>query len=160
MKSLTIFYSRTGTTKIISEEIKNKLGRDAKIEEIIDTVDRSGIKGFLMSGRDAMKRNLTVLKKGEFNSDDFDLVIIGTPIWGWNISVPVRTYITENKEKFRKVAFFCTMGGSGDQKAFLEMEKIIGKKPVSTLALRTEEVVKNKFSQKLEEFILEISSET
>ena len=38
--------------------------------------------------------------------------------------------LTEQKEKFlpeadKKVAFFCTMGGSGDKNAFSEMEKIL-----------------------------------
>lgn len=156
MKILVVFYSRTGTTRKVGEAIAEKLGAEISAEEIKDTVDRSGIKGYLISGRDAMKRRLTKLEPASFNPAEYDLVIIGTPIWGWNMSVPVRTYITENKDKFKSVAFFCTMGGSGDGKAFSEMAKIIGKKPVATLALRTSEVVKNNFSEKLEKFIEKI----
>ena len=60
--------------------------------------------------------------------------------------------MTENKDKLKNVAFFCTMGGSGDKKAFLEMEKIIGKNPKAVLALKTVEVVKNNFLEKVEKF--------
>lgn len=137
-------------------EISNKLG--AEIEEIRDTVNRSGVKGYLVSGRDAMKKRLTTLELTTKNPADFDLVIIGTPIWGWNMSVPVRTYITEKKGDFKKVAFFCTMGGTGDDKAFAEMEQIIGQKPVATLALLTRDVAKNDFAEKLEKFTAALSA--
>ena len=151
MKTLVVYYSRTGTTKKLALEIASKL--NAETEEIKDTVDRSGMKGYLFAGRDAMQKNLTILQPTVNNPADFDLVIIGTPIWGWNMSAPVRTYVTEKKNNFKNVAFFCTMGGSGDSKAFAEMEEIIDKKPLSTLTLFTRDVVKNNFTEKLEKFI-------
>jgi flavodoxin len=154
MKILIAYYSRTGTTKKIAETLAEKLGAD--VEEIRDTVDRRGIRGYLTSGRDAMKKNLTKLEVLKFSPKEYDLVIVGTPIWGWNMSVPIRTYLTENKDQFPKVAFFCTMGGSGDEKAFLEMEKITDRKPLATLGLKTVEVVKSNFYEKLEKFVGEL----
>jgi flavodoxin len=154
MKTLVAFYSRTGTTKKIGEAIAEKIGAD--VEEIKDTVDRSGAMGYIRSGRDAMKKKLTKLEPLKFAPNDYDFIIIGTPIWGWNMSAPVRTYITEQKEKLKKVAFFCTMGGSGDKNAFSEMEKISGEKPVGTFAAKTKDVAVNNYSEKLEEFILKI----
>jgi len=151
MKSLVVFYSRTGTTKKVAEAIAEKIG--AEIEEIKDTVDRTGAKGYLISGRDAMKKRLTKLEPFWHDLSDYDLVVIGTPIWGWNMSVPARAFITEQKEKFKNVAFFCTMGGSGGQRAFSGMEEIIGKKPLATLALTTKEVVSGDISGKIDSFI-------
>lgn len=150
-KILVTYYSRTQTTRKVAENLAEKLGAD--IEEIKDTVDRTGVKGYWLSGKDATLRKLTVLEKSEKNLSDYDVVIIGTPIWSWNMSVPVRTYITENKDKFPDVAFFCTMGGSGDERAFKEMSEIVGKEPVGTLALKTVEVVKNSAEEKIEEFV-------
>jgi len=148
---LIVYYSRTQTTKKVAEILAEKLGAD--IEEIKDTVDRAGVKGYWISGKDATLRKLTVLEKSEKNPSDYDLVIIGTPIWSWNMSVPVRTYVTENKSNFPEVAFFCTMGGSGDERAFKEMSEIVGKEPAGTLALKTVEVVKNLAEEKIEEFV-------
>lgn len=153
MKILIAYYSRTGTTKKVAENLKAKLGAEVEMEEIQDSVERKGIKGYLISGRDAMRKKLTKLLPIQFPVENYDLVIIGTPIWGWNMSVPVRTYITEQKGKFKSVAFFCTMGGSGDDTAFNEMGEIIGQVPKATLALKTVEVVKNTFAEKLSEFI-------
>lgn len=153
-KILVVYYSRTNTTKKVAVQLVEKLGAD--VEEIKDTVDRTGARGYLISGRDATLRRLTVLEKSEKNPANYDLVIIGTPIWSWNMSVPVRTYIAENKDKFREVAFFCTMGGSGDERAFREMSEIIGKQPVTTLTLKTVEVVKNLGDEKIDKFFLKL----
>lgn len=154
MKKLVVFYSRTGTTKEVGKIIARKL--NAEIEEIKDTVDRSGARGYLISGRDAMQRKFTQLHPLKNNLNEYDLVIIGTPVWGWNMSVPIRTYITQQKDNFKKIAFFCTMGGSGDKKTFLEMEEIIGKKPEATLKLLTKEVAGNNFSLQVEKFIADL----
>ena len=150
MKTLVVFYSRTGTTKKVGEALAAKLGAD--IEEIKDIVNRRGAKGYLLSGRDAMRRKLTKLEPQVKNAADYDLVVIGTPVWAWNMSVPIRTYITEQKNNFKNVAFFCTMGGSGEVGTFSEMAEVIGKQPLGTLALKTVQVVKNEFVEKVENF--------
>ena len=151
MKTLVVYYSRTGTTKKIGEEIAKKLRAD--VEEIRDTVDRKGVWGWLISGRDAMKRRLTKLHRPSKNPANYELVIIGTPVWAGNVSVPVRTYLAAFKDKFKKVAFFCTLGSKGDKRTFSEMEKVIAAEPVATLAIATKETAVNTYSEKLENYI-------
>jgi len=154
MKTLVIYYSRTGVTKKIADYAAKKIG--AQIEEIKDTVNRSGAVGYMLAGRDATLRRLTKLERPSHNPADFDLVIIGTPIWSWNMSTPIRTYLEEYKNQFKEVAFFCTMGGSGDERAFREMGEIIGKKPVATLAMKTGEVAASGTFEKADKFSEEI----
>ena len=150
MKTLIAYYSRTRTTKKVAEMLAQKLG--AEIEEIKDTVDRSGIKGYFISGRDAMKRRLTKIEPLKLNPEEYDLVIVGTPVWAGNMSPAVRTYFAENKEKIKKVAFFCTMGGSGDEKTFVEMEMAVWQKTKGVLAVLAKEVASGKFEKKVQEF--------
>ncbi len=152
MKILVIFYSRTGTTKTVGENIANILKCDS--EEIFDTKDRMGVMGYMQAGKDAMLKKLTKLKKIQKTSGLYDLVIIGGPVWGFTVSTPIRTYITENK--FKNVAFFCTQGGSGAEKAFSEMERLTGKKPKALLVLRTKEVLDGSYSNKVKNFVKEI----
>jgi len=40
--------------------------------------------------------------------DDYDLVIIGTPIWAWKPTPAIRTYISQNNLAGKKVALFYT----------------------------------------------------
>lgn len=156
MKKLIVFYSRTGVTRRIAELLTQKLQCD--MEEIIDTKDRKGAMGYLMAGRDATLKNLTILQPIKQDPSHYDLVIIGTPIWAWTMVPAIRTYLTEQKGKFRQVAFFCTQGGSGAEKTFKELEDICGIKPVAVLQLKTKEVLKGNIEKDIEDFIRKISN--
>jgi flavodoxin len=151
MKILISYYSRTGVTKKVALKLKEQL--NCEVEEIFDTKNRSGAWGYLTAGRDATLKKQTVIKQIGFNPKDFDLVIIGTPIWSFTMSTPIRTYLTDNLSALNKVAFFCTQGGNGAGRAFLQMEQIIKKSPVATLTLTTKEVIENNFNSKLEDFV-------
>lgn len=150
MKILTVFYSRTGTTKGIGEEIVGELKCD--VEEIFDTQKRKGIWGWLKSGYQASRKKLTTLKPINLDPSDFELVIIGTPIWNRHVSVPTRTYLS-TASKLKKVAFFCTEGGRGGERAFSEMETVCGKEPVAVLELKKKEIKESLYNEKLQEFI-------
>lgn len=141
MNTLLIYYSRTGTTRKVAEAIKKEL--NCQSEEIESVRDRKGAFGYIISGKEASQKKPAEIKEIKTDAEQFDCVIIGTPIWAWNVSSPVRAYLEANKGKFKKVAFFCTQGGSGDAKAFAEMEKICGLKPEATLAFLTKEALGN-----------------
>ena len=87
MKILVAYYSRTGNTKKAALEIANKLGATA--DEIVDLKDRKRlIVGWLVAGGDASKGKLTKIKY-EKEPTEFDLVVIGTPIWAWTLTAAV-----------------------------------------------------------------------
>ena len=65
MKILIAYYSRTGSTKIVAEKLMAMTGAD--IEEIKDKTDRSGIIGYMRSGREAMKKILPELEEPKFD---------------------------------------------------------------------------------------------
>jgi len=155
MKTLILFYSRTGTTRKVAVKISEINGWP--MEEIVDTKDRSGAIGYLLAGRDATMRKFTEIKPLTNNLADFDLVVIGTPIWSWNVSTPIRTFLDKYKNELKQVAFFSTMGGSGSERAFGEMEAICGKKSKGTLVLTTKEVIQNNFQDKLNNFITRLN---
>jgi len=155
MKTLIVYYSRTGTTKKLADDLARELNADK--EEIIDLRNRKGIFGYLTAGRDALRRKYTEIAGEKFNPSDYDLVLIGTPIWAGKITPAVRTYMRCHKDKFGNVACFCTMGGSHPGTTFQEFEKSLEKKPVATLHARTNEVHKNLHKDKIKKFALDIN---
>ena len=117
MKTLIVFYSITGTTRKVAHEIQKLLKADE--EELIDK-NRSGPVGYLQAGKEATLEKLTEIKPIQKDPKKYDLVIIGTPIWAYNMCSAIRTYLTE--KKLKKVAFFCTMDNSGDDRTFKKMQ--------------------------------------
>lgn len=146
MKTLIVYYSRTGVTKKVAEALAKEMKADA--EEIIDTVDRKGMVGYLKSGREAMKKSVAKIKSLKKDISGYDIVIIGTPVWAFTMSSPIRAFITENRDKMENVAFFCTMGGSGDTKTFEHMKELCCQEPVAKISYRTKDVSNNNFDVK------------
>ena len=151
MKALVVFYSRTGATKEVAEALVESLNCDS--EELIDTKKRSGPLGFLSAGKDAKAKKLTKLTDLKRDPALYDLVILGTPIWAGTLSSAMRTYIANNKSKFKRVAFFCTHGGSESQQLFAEMEALCERRPVSILALQEKEVKTGNYQGKIRQFV-------
>ena len=149
MKVLVAYYSRTGTTKKIAEEISRLLRCD--LESIIDRKNRAGIIGYLSAGRDASTKKLTQIDQAKFDAANYDLVIVGTPVWASTLSAPVRTYLTQHRERFNRMAFFCTCDG-GKGTAFEEMEIAAGKKPLAVLELTKREISNDQHLQKTKDF--------
>jgi len=147
MNSLILFYSRSGTTKIVATKIAEVLNCD--MEEIIDCKNRSGILGWLCSGRDAFRRYFTEIKPVTKNLGSYEHIIIGTPVWAGNITPAIRTLVKNFYEKFNKVTFFCTMSGDGNKKVFKELEFLCQQKPLLTLAIKRSEVLSGKYVEKL-----------
>jgi len=137
MKILVVFYSRTGNTRRVGEEIAKNLNAD--IDEIIDKKKRSGIIGWLRCGKDAFFKKLTEIENKK-RPEEYDVAIIGTPVWMGTISPAIRTYLSQNK--FNKTAFFCTCT-TDKSKTFNEMEKL-STKPQAVLELKDREIEESK----------------
>jgi len=152
MRVLVVFYSKTGNTKRIAEEISKILNAD--IEELYATRDRKGITGFILSGMNARLKRKANLRKTEKDPSLYDLVILGTPTWANTMSTPIRTYIHHNSNSFEKVAFF-VISGLGRVKSAIgiskDMANLCGKKPVAFLSLGMKDIDKEHF-HKVEDF--------
>ncbi len=154
MKALVVFYSKTGLTKEVAVHISEELNCD--IEEIFDVKSRKGILGYIRSVIESAFKKMPEIKKTEINPEEYDVVIMGTPVWAENMASPIRTYLFNNNEKMDKVAFFCTMLGSGNKRAFLEMERVSESEPLACLALTSKEIKQEKHIKKVKEFINKI----
>ena len=137
MKALIVYYSRTNTTRKVAIELADELKCD--IDEIFDTKSRDGVIGYMGAGKDALTKKHTVIRDIKHNPKKYDIVIIGTPVWVGTMATPIRTYLHENSDYFKKVAFFATCGAKED-KTFMHMQDVIDKKPVVTMELLTKNV--------------------
>ena len=153
-KVLVVFYSRTGNTKKVAEDIARGLNADT--EQLIDKKDRSGAGGYLLAGKDAAKEKLAEIDPIKNDPAKYDLVIMGTPIWAWNMTPAVRTYISNNRSSFKDVAFFTTAGGTKPDKIITKMETLSGKKAKAFAGFLASEINSkdtSKYDQKLSAFI-------
>lgn len=149
-KILIAYYSKTGNTRKIAHLLAEKLKAD--LDEITDLTDRSGIKGWLYGGRDAMKSKLTEIKYSK-SPKDYDLVIVGTPVWAWNSTPAVITYLTNNKNNLKNVAIFNTSGGTAAEKTANYLQGFLNNKIRAWEGWTEKELHMGMIEEKLENFI-------
>jgi len=155
MKILVVYYSRTGNTRLIGNELAAVL--DAHVEELEDRKNRQGMIGWMNSGSDARRKRLADLKPAVHDPSAYDLVVLGGPVWAFTICSPTRTYAIAHRDEFKQVAFFCTLGDYRfAEKTFAELTEAAGMDPVATFAL-SEGDLHDDHSEAVAEFIGKLS---
>ena len=137
MRALVVFYSLTGTTRRVAQALAAQLG--AELEEIRCPKYRSGFFGFWLAGYASWRSKIPEIGPPEHEPSDYDLVVVGGPVWGWNACTPVRAYLMREAARLPAVAFLVTVGGVGFERALATMEALADRKPAATLVLRTED---------------------
>jgi flavodoxin len=132
-RTLIVFFSRDGHTRQIGHEVAAACHAD--LEEIAEAAPRDGVAGYFRSAREALLGASVPLKPQRHPPQDYGLVVIGTPVWVWNMSSPVRAWVNEYRQHLHRVAFFCTFGGSGAAKVLADLAQLSGRTPLATLAL-------------------------
>jgi len=153
MKKSVVFYSLEGNTKFIAQNLAKEIGADIlelKPEKEIPKIEP--LKHF-WGGKQVVMKETPKLKKYDINLADYDTLIIGTPVWSFNFSPPIRTFLKENKIKNKKIILFCTSEGSKGKtfenlKKELKGNKIIAQIEFQSVLENPEENIK-----KLEDFI-------
>jgi flavodoxin len=140
MKTLVVYYSKSGNTRRVAQEIAKALG--AETEEIVEVgVKRTGILGFLRAGRGGMMREKSQIETPKKRPGDFDLVFVGSPVWGWNLAPAVRSYLAAVDLGQKPMALFCTMGSNGAKKTFESIHELApGSKGLGELAVLQSEL--------------------
>lgn len=151
MKTLIVFFSLTGNTRKIAQAISDEL--DGTLEEIQDTRNRNGIAGYLLSIMEAIFKKRSKIQEVKHDPSAYDLVIIGTPVWAFNISSPVRTYLEQKKKSINAAAFFVTCTASGGKKVLQDMTNLYGKKASALLEIKEEDIKSGKYLEKVKQFI-------
>lgn len=151
MKYLVVYYSRTGNNKTIGEAIAKALSSD--IDEIIDKKKRAGKIAWLQAGRDALAKKLTDIQF-EKNPQDYDVIILGSPIWAGNIPPALRTYLTKHDLKGKKVAFYICSQSDGYNTVFPILKELIPESEnIGTLGITEKQFKQGSYKPELSAFI-------
>ncbi len=150
MKTLVVFYSLTGATKKVARELARVLKAD--LHEIESTKSYEGFWGFFRGGRDSWRDHLAPVEAGGVSPGDYDLVVLGGPVWAGRAAPPLRRYIQDHKGEFKQVGLFLTEGGSPPKKAFDQLESMVGKRPVATMTVLNRTVAVNDFEADIADF--------
>ena len=153
MKVLTVYYTWTGTTAQIARAIQQELGGDLEELQATYAPDSSG---YPVLSKEAASRGQAKYHGVKHDPGHYDLVIIGTPVWGFNISSPVRAYLKRYHGKLKAAAFFAICDVSGTSKVLRDMEGYSGLKARAQLEINEADMKSGMYLEKVRGFVCEL----
>lgn len=139
MRTLIVYYSRTGHTKQAALQLASLL--DADVAEI--TCPRYGIGGFryLLAGYDSVFGRIPSIEIPTELNDTYDLVILASPIWTSHPSLPIRALLSANPNLPARVALLLIYGDHSPPDRTIEEVRALLPVPLETsLVLKSKDI--------------------
>ena len=112
-KTLVVYYSQTGNTKAVAEEIAGKIGADIEeitMEEPYDGDFQATIERCLKEREQGI---IPAIHPVKADLADYDVIFIGYPVWFGTYAPPVTAFLDSVDLSGKKVVSFCTFGSGG-----------------------------------------------
>jgi flavodoxin len=131
MKTLIVYFSLDGNTALVAAGIGKALGADLLELKLVEEKVRRGFAKYVWGGRQVFSHAKPALKPYTVKPDEYDLVIIGGPVWAGSPAPALLTFLSDANITGKKAAVFCCHGGGKGQtllklKELLSANTIIG----------------------------------
>ena len=112
-KALVLYYSQTGNTKVVAEEIANRFGADIEAIECVNPYDPDFHATIERCKEEQAQGVLPEINPVQADLSQYDLIFIGFPVWFGTYAPPIATWLKDVDLSGKKVALFCTFGSGG-----------------------------------------------
>jgi flavodoxin len=124
MKVKIIYYSQEGNTKLIATQISKLFDSDVLELKPIKEYPTKGFLKYFWGGKSIVAKEKPQLEQYDKAIEDYDLIILGSPIWAGTFAPPIRTFLTENDLVGKRIAFFVCHAGGGESRCFKDFSSI------------------------------------
>ena len=113
MKRAVIYYSLSGNTEKYAEDLAHETGADLIEIRLKKAMPAARWKQLMVGGKQAILHQKPEIENIFDNVNQYDEMIVGTPIWAGQAASPINT-ILEHKEIADKVVAVFTLSASGN----------------------------------------------
>lgn len=117
-KPLIVYYSLSGNTRTVAEQLQNLIGADvAEIKTVTPYPD--DFHAVVEQAREERRTGfLPPIHSISPNIEEYDTIYLGYPVWGNTIPQPMATFLSQNTLAGKTVIPFCTHDGYGIGRSF------------------------------------------
>lgn len=112
-KCLVIYYSQTGVTQKVAQEIAKLLDADIFRIEVEQPYSGTYEETIERSRKEMEEGLLPKLKEMKVDFTKYDVIFLGYPIWFGTYAMPIATLVDEVDFAGKKIVPFCTFGSGG-----------------------------------------------
>ncbi len=151
VRSLVVYYSRTGRTHAVAETVARCAQGD--VQPLGDTRKRTGPIGWVLCVFDALRRATARIEPLDVEVEDYDLVFVGTPVWADSAAPAVRAFVITFGPRCKHLAFFATHWGPQPGRTFSELAERADQLPAGTLSVSAREIAQTTWAPKTRDFV-------
>lgn len=107
LKTLIVYYSFEGNTRLIAEAIAQEIKADILELKVQNDIKTRGFMKYFWGGRQVFQKKTPDLLPFDKDPNDYALIFIGTPVWVFTYAPALRTFFNKIKLKGKKIALFC-----------------------------------------------------
>jgi flavodoxin len=158
---LVVYYSLTGNTKFIAETIKTELNADILPLKPIKELSADSAMRYFWGGFQTFMKKKPKLEDYTVTPEEYDLLVLGTPVWAWRYSPPIHSFINKHDLSSKKVALWMCYAGDGVKamgrfKGLLENANIIADTGFQDPMQKGKEEAKEKAKKFTKEIMLQV----
>ena len=112
-KKLVLYYSETGSTKTVAEELQKQLNADIEAIEAVKPYSGNFQETMQRGQREMQSGEMPALKPLKSKTADYDVIFLGYPIWFGTYAMPIATLVKDNDFAGKTIVPFCTFGSGG-----------------------------------------------
>ena len=128
-KILTVYYSNEGNTKTVAQTLNSVVGGDLKEIKLSEKYPDNIFKMSKLI-RKQMKEDF-LPKTENIDISDYDVIFVGSPIWNFSVSLPVKSFLKNNNfENKILIPFFTYSGGANKNKVFNSIKDLTDSKDI------------------------------
>ncbi len=123
-KILIAYYTRTGNTEKLANQIKNFVGGNLFKIETVDEYPPSYQEVLKVSKVEIDNQYKPPIKGSVENIDKYDIVFVGTPNWYGTMAPPVATFLSLHDLSEKTIIPFATHGGGGEARCLTDIKQM------------------------------------
>jgi flavodoxin len=124
MKVAVIYYSFDGNTAFVSDEIAKVLRADKFVIEAKKEIPH-GILKYFFGGGQSVFNEIPEIKDLDFNADNYDKIVLGTPCWAGSIAPAMKSFLKKYPLKNKEIALLLCHAGGGSEKTFEKWKRFL-----------------------------------
>jgi len=130
MSTLVIYYSLEGNTDLVAQKIAAVTGADLLRLNPKKEYPSGNVSKFFWGGKSVVFGEKPKLENYDISMEDYDTVIIGTPIWAGTYTPPIKTFLAENKVEGKNIYLFACHSGGATDKCFKKLKEELKKNSI------------------------------
>lgn len=156
MEKAVVFYSLSGNTQAAAKEIAEGIGADLIELKLVKPFPTEKSKQLALGGMQAMFGMKPAIQELSKNIKEYDVLILGTPIWAGTIAAPVHSFLNKYQVLDKIVAVFTFSGGGDNKRCIAKLSKRLPRLKVEVALANRDSDLAIHNADKIHHFIKEV----